>query len=223
MLEDAWSLQGNIAHANHDVYPEAQTLFCEVIVCMSRKREGPRSIVPNQPRKRKRKRQNANLCESDVLRFPMTDCLALNDARECACLEAGGIASRRWIDSREQLCSMIFLVPRVENCGMTMRAGLEADLLTMLRTKPEDKHITGKSSVFIRRPRIGVPRIVVVPMEGIVWHHRLGHDGGNHEMVDTHSRAIPRSSEALHPYTNTIATRRCAATPSTLGTFVDRE
>jgi len=30
-----------------------------------------------------------------------TDCLTLNDARECACLEAGCIAGRRLIDSRE--------------------------------------------------------------------------------------------------------------------------
>lgn len=36
MLED--TLQGTIAHANHDVHPEARTLFCEVIVCMLRKR-----------------------------------------------------------------------------------------------------------------------------------------------------------------------------------------
>jgi hypothetical protein len=37
-LKDARALQGIIAHANHAVYPEARTLFCEVIVCMSRRR-----------------------------------------------------------------------------------------------------------------------------------------------------------------------------------------
>lgn len=33
--------------------------------------------------------------------FSVADCLALNDAREYAYLEAGGIAGRRLIDSRE--------------------------------------------------------------------------------------------------------------------------
>lgn len=37
----------------------------------------------------------------DILRIAVTDCLALNDARECACLKAGGIASKCLIDSRE--------------------------------------------------------------------------------------------------------------------------
>lgn len=36
-----------------------------------------------------------------VLRIAVTDCLALNGAREYACLKVGDIASRCLIDSRE--------------------------------------------------------------------------------------------------------------------------
>lgn len=90
MLENA--LQGINAHANHDVYPEARTLFCEVIACMSRRRARGPTFRINQNLGQLMLNLHDTQMESGVLRFPMAYCLALNDARKDAYLEAGGIA-----------------------------------------------------------------------------------------------------------------------------------